>query len=360
MRPLLRTAVTGMAVLAVVAGVATGVTQPASASPVLHADTVGRTATPIPGSTPAPAATSTSTPAPAPSTTAAPSTAPTAPQADPVAADPSLATMNAAGNHSMGSTVEQFEGTPAPKVSARMAAPLAATAAAGTPPGVPGLDVSGWQVLNAANWVTIRANGARFVYVKATEATDYTSSQFSEQYNDSYAAGLAHGAYHFATPNTSSGAAQANWFMAHGGAGTNDGRTMPPLLDIEYNPYGATCYGLSQARDGVVDPRLHQHDPRQDRSLGGDLFDDELVDDLHGQQQPVRGRTRSSSRATRTASRRAQARSRRAGAATPSGSTPTPVCSRATRTSSTAAARACPHTRSVPAWCAPSRTPRST
>lgn len=161
--------------------------------------------------------------------------------------DPSLATMNAAGNHSMGSTIRQFEGEPAPKVTTRMASPLAATAAAGTPQGVPGLDVSGWQVLNASNWASIRANGARFVYVKATEATDYTSSQFSEQYNDSYAAGLAHGAYHFATPNTSSGAAQANWFMAHGGAGTNDGRTMPPLLDIEYNPYGATCYGLSQA-----------------------------------------------------------------------------------------------------------------
>jgi GH25 family lysozyme M1 (1,4-beta-N-acetylmuramidase) len=147
----------------------------------------------------------------------------------------------------MGSTVQQFEGVPAPKISTRMATPFAAAAAAGTPPGVPGLDVSGWQVLNASNWATIRANGARFVYVKATEATDYTSSQFSEQYNDSFAAGLAHGAYHFATPNTSSGATQANWFMAHGGAGTNDGRTMPPLLDIEYNPYGATCYGLSQA-----------------------------------------------------------------------------------------------------------------
>jgi len=118
--------------------------------------------------------------------------------------------------------------------------------AAASPPGIPGLDVSGWQVLNASNWATIAANGARFAYVKATESTDYVSSQFPEQYTDSYNAGLLHGAYHFATPNTSSGAAQANWFLAHGGQGTADGRTMPPLLDIEYNPYGATCYGLSQ------------------------------------------------------------------------------------------------------------------
>jgi GH25 family lysozyme M1 (1,4-beta-N-acetylmuramidase) len=117
--------------------------------------------------------------------------------------------------------------------------------AAGSPPGIPGLDVSGWQVLNAGSWASIAANGARFAYVKATEATDYVSSQFSEQYTDSYNAGLLHGAYHFATPNTSNGAAQANWFLNHGGQGSADGRTMPPLLDIEYNPYGATCYGLS-------------------------------------------------------------------------------------------------------------------
>ncbi|MFI5060856.1 MAG: lysozyme [Actinomycetales bacterium] len=120
-----------------------------------------------------------------------------------------------------------------------------ATASA-TPPGVSGLDVSGWQVLNASNWSTIWSNGGRFVYVKATESGDYVSSQFNEQYTDSYNAGLLHGAYHFATPDTSNGATQANWFLNNGGAGSADGRTMPPLLDIEYNPYGATCYGLSQ------------------------------------------------------------------------------------------------------------------
>jgi GH25 family lysozyme M1 (1,4-beta-N-acetylmuramidase) len=33
----------------------------------------------------------------------------------------------------------------------------------------------------------------------------------------------------------------------HGGGWSGDGRTLPPALDIEYNPYGATCYGLSQS-----------------------------------------------------------------------------------------------------------------
>ncbi|WP_426515011.1 lysozyme [Diaminobutyricibacter sp. McL0618] len=249
----MRSAVTGIAVLALIAGVATGAAQSASASATAAGDpvTVGTpapTATPTATPTPSPAtsarATTTTTTAPAPTPSVSPSAPAPTQKPDPIVADPSLATMNAAGNHSMGSTIRQYEGTSvAPNAGTRLDAPLVA----GAPPGVPGLDVSGWQVLNAGNWATIRANGARFVYVKATEATDYTSSQFAEQYNDSYAAGLAHGAYHFATPNTSSGAVQANWFMAHGGAGTNDGRTMPPLLDIEYNPYGATCYGLSQA-----------------------------------------------------------------------------------------------------------------
>ncbi|AAT88484.1 lysozyme [Leifsonia xyli subsp. xyli str. CTCB07] len=168
--------------------------------------------------------------------------APTTETGGTVSADPPLATMNTARNHSMGSTIAANE--PAAKSSQSQARTFSAT---GFPPGVPGLDVSGWQVLNASDWARIAANGARFAYVKATESTDYTSSQFAEQYTDSFNAGLLHGAYHFATPNTSSGAAQANWFLDHGGQGTADGRTMPPLLDIEYNPYGATCYGLSPA-----------------------------------------------------------------------------------------------------------------
>lgn len=38
--------------------------------------------------------------------------------------------------------------------------------------------------------------------------------------------------------------------MRHGGAWRADGRTLPPALDIEYNPYDAhhKCYGLSRTR----------------------------------------------------------------------------------------------------------------
>jgi GH25 family lysozyme M1 (1,4-beta-N-acetylmuramidase) len=107
----------------------------------------------------------------------------------------------------------------------------------------PGLDVSSWQ--GNVNWSAVAANGARFAYSKATESTNYTNPYFSQQYTGAYNAGLVHGAYHFATPNTSSGAAQADYFVAHGGGWSKDGKTFPGMLDMEWNPYGAACYGLS-------------------------------------------------------------------------------------------------------------------
>jgi GH25 family lysozyme M1 (1,4-beta-N-acetylmuramidase) len=110
--------------------------------------------------------------------------------------------------------------------------------------GLPGLDVSSHQ--GNVDWNSVRANGATFAYVKATESTNYQNPYFGQQYNGSYNVGLVRGAYHFATPNTSSGASQADYFVDHGGGWSADGQTLPGMLDIEYNPYGATCYGLSQ------------------------------------------------------------------------------------------------------------------
>src|SRR3977135_1492464 len=109
---------------------------------------------------------------------------------------------------------------------------------------VAGLDVSGHQ--GNVNWDAVKANGALFAYVKATEGTGYASPYFAQQYNGSYNVGLIRGAYHFALPHPSSGAAQADYFVDHGGGWSADNQTLPPMLDIEYNPYGATCYGLSQ------------------------------------------------------------------------------------------------------------------
>ncbi|MEV0601038.1 lysozyme [Streptomyces sp. NPDC050315] len=130
-----------------------------------------------------------------------------------------------------GSQVAKHEGGTGPSVAPSVQA------------SVEGVDVSSHQG-NVA-WSTLWNSGVKFAYVKATESTSYTNPYFAQQYNGSYNVGMIRGAYHFALPNTSSGAAQANYFVDHGGGWSRDGKTLPGALDMEYNPYGATCYGKS-------------------------------------------------------------------------------------------------------------------
>jgi GH25 family lysozyme M1 (1,4-beta-N-acetylmuramidase) len=109
--------------------------------------------------------------------------------------------------------------------------------------GVPGLDVSSYEP--SINWSAVASAGAQFAYIKATEGTGQVNADFAAQYDGAQQAGLIRGAYHFALPNESSGAVQASYFVANGGGWTANSRTLPGVLDIEYNPYGPECYGLS-------------------------------------------------------------------------------------------------------------------
>jgi GH25 family lysozyme M1 (1,4-beta-N-acetylmuramidase) len=122
---------------------------------------------------------------------------------------------------------------------------LSAISSTAAPQGLQGIDVSAWE--GTVDWQTVAAGGAKFAYVKATEGIGYVSDTFDQQYNGSAAAGLLRGAYHFALPDRSDGATQADYFVSHGGGWADDGTTLPGVLDIEYNPYGSTCYGLSQS-----------------------------------------------------------------------------------------------------------------
>ncbi|WP_181188318.1 lysozyme [Actinopolyspora mortivallis] len=138
-------------------------------------------------------------------------------------------------DHAMGSQIRENETTPgrrAPHLSNR--------------PSVHGMDVSGHQ--NRVDWNYWWNQGMRFAYVKATEGTGYTSPDFNHQYTGSYRVGMIRGAYHFALPDRSSGAAQARYFVRNGGGWSADGRTLPGALDIEYNPYGPKCYGKTPGR----------------------------------------------------------------------------------------------------------------
>ncbi|MFB7587403.1 lysozyme [Streptomyces sp. NPDC056169] len=146
------------------------------------------------------------------------------------AQDPGARQVPARGSASMGMGVLAHDG--------RGAAPGGGSTLAVQTEGV---DVSGHQG-NVA-WSTLWNSGVKWAYVKATEGTYYKNTYFAQQYNGSYNIGMIRGTYHFATPDTTTGAAQADYFVNNGGGWSKDGRTLPGVLDIEWNPYGATCYG---------------------------------------------------------------------------------------------------------------------
>ncbi|KAJ3562937.1 hypothetical protein NPX13_g8374 [Xylaria arbuscula] len=96
---------------------------------------------------------------------------------------------------------------------------------------VQGFDISHYQ--SSVNFAGAYAAGARFVIIKATEGTTYLDPKFSSHYSGATNAGLIRGGYHFAHLDSSSGATQANYFLAHGGGWSGDGITLPGMLDLE-------------------------------------------------------------------------------------------------------------------------------
>jgi len=147
-------------------------------------------------------------------------------------------------DHPMGSQISRVEGDHSAAETKAMASGDLSAAAE-----VQGIDVSGHQ--GNVDWSGHWGQGRRFAYVKATEGTYYTNPYFAQQYNGSYDVGMIRGAYHFATPDSASGAAQANYFVDHGGGWSADGKTLPGALDMEYNPYGSTCYGMPKSAMGA-------------------------------------------------------------------------------------------------------------
>lgn len=114
--------------------------------------------------------------------------------------------------------------------------------------GLSGIDISGHTVVE--DWAGWKSAGVDFLYTKASEGDYYTNPRFAAQYIGAYKAGIVRGAYHFANPSQSTGAQQADYFLAHGGGWSPDGKTMPGSLDIEWNPYGDACFNLTNEQMG--------------------------------------------------------------------------------------------------------------
>jgi GH25 family lysozyme M1 (1,4-beta-N-acetylmuramidase) len=133
---------------------------------------------------------------------------------------------------------------------------LASGAAYGRPvldpiPGaVQGVDVASFQHPNGAaiTWTKVAAAGLQFAAVKATEGGYYKNPYALKDLAHARAAGLSVMAYAFAIPNGNGSSAspvvQADYLLAYL---AKAGGTPPTIeLDIEYNPYGTECYGLTK------------------------------------------------------------------------------------------------------------------
>ncbi|KAN0129595.1 Glycoside hydrolase superfamily [Lactarius tabidus] len=110
------------------------------------------------------------------------------------------------------------------------------------PIGPQGIDVSNNQGSNI-KWGAVKSGGVQFAYIKATEGTTFIDPDFNRNYAGATNVGIIRGAYHFARPGKSSGAAQAHYFLAHGGGWSSDGRTLPGAIDLE-----GDCSGLSHGQ----------------------------------------------------------------------------------------------------------------
>jgi GH25 family lysozyme M1 (1,4-beta-N-acetylmuramidase) len=115
--------------------------------------------------------------------------------------------------------------------------------------GALGVDVADHQHPHGAaiDWSQVAAAGYKFAFIKATEGDYYGNPYYASDLAAAKAAGLYATGYHFAIPNVSDGVSQADYAIANGGYAP-DGRTLPLALDIEYDPYGSECYGLSPAQ----------------------------------------------------------------------------------------------------------------
>jgi len=92
-----------------------------------------------------------------------------------------------------------------------------------------GIDVSRYQ--GVIDWKTVKEEGHRFAWIKATEGGDHADEKFALNWIAAHDAGIARGAYHFyfwCRPVQD----QINWFIKNVPV---ESASLPPVLDVEWN-----------------------------------------------------------------------------------------------------------------------------
>lgn len=108
-----------------------------------------------------------------------------------------------------------------------------------------GIDVSRHQ--GRIDWRAVAQAGTRFAYIKATDGGDYLDPNFRTNWDESRAAGIPRGAYHFVywcRPAHE----QVAWFAANVPAEPD---ALPPVLDLEWNNGSSCRHNLT--RDEVLE-----------------------------------------------------------------------------------------------------------
>ncbi|MFD1914486.1 GH25 family lysozyme [Halodurantibacterium flavum] len=91
-----------------------------------------------------------------------------------------------------------------------------------------GIDVSRWQ--GSIDWRSVQGAGVSFAFIKATEGGDHADPMFRTYWEESRAAGIPRGAYHFYY-FCRSAEENARWFIANV---PRERGALPPVLDMEW------------------------------------------------------------------------------------------------------------------------------
>ena len=169
---------------------------------------------------------------------------------------------------------------------------LSASAPAGAPPvgaGALGVDVADYQHRNGAliDWPQVAAAGYKFAFVKATEGDYYVNPWYAYDLAQAKAAGLYVAGYHFAIPNVSDGASQADYALQNGAY--TRGRENPAAgARHRIQPVRPRMLRADAGGNGRVGRLVHGRGEAAHRAAADHLHHRRLVEYLHRRQRRVR------------------------------------------------------------------------
>ena len=111
---------------------------------------------------------------------------------------------------------------------------------------VHGIDISRYN--GAINWKTAKKAGVEFAFIKATEGKDDRDPEFSRWWREAARAGVPRSAYHFYYFCATPGAQAANYIRTV----PKGAKSLPPILDVEWNPKSPTCKKRPRACKGPL------------------------------------------------------------------------------------------------------------